>query len=455
MSLTLRDGSRWFREDLYSSVAHEFKIRKVLYRRIKKKGRRQSKFEIFDTEQYGVTFLLNGAIQMAEIDESSYAEALVHFAANSCSRPPRQVLIIGCGSALREVVKYPSVKVVDVIDEDYLSARALMKFFPSAFSGVKEAQHRGVRITYRFVDPLVYVKRLARRGKKYDLIIIDSPDPVDARDLFTLSFYHYISRILSQGGVVSRQTGSSVLQPEEMPANVRHMREVFPRGDVQVIVTAVAAYIGGYFTIVAASNRKGIFKDALHSVRARCKSLPLDTLRWYSPDIHKAAMILPKEMQRLIEQAEFGKELLLDLRECDHERINSPELLREFAQKICKEVNMKPVGPPRVLVFGHATPRTVGPSVIQLIETSNILTHNVPFWRLVLQNLFTCSTLDVERAVEFSMDFFGAERAQWEIRVRGRQSSVPPRTHTEHETVRTRRGFEHREYLYRLAEGKN
>ena len=62
---------------------------------------------------------LNGNEQFSSYDEEKYHEPLIHPAMQICEHP-RNILVLGGGDglAVREILKYPSVKKVEVVDLD-------------------------------------------------------------------------------------------------------------------------------------------------------------------------------------------------------------------------------------------------------------------------------------------------------------------------------------------------
>lgn len=70
-------------------------------------------------QQRDIRLFLNSNLQFSSLDEYRYHEALVH-PAMSALKAPRKVLIIGGGDglALREVLKYPAVETVTMVDLD-------------------------------------------------------------------------------------------------------------------------------------------------------------------------------------------------------------------------------------------------------------------------------------------------------------------------------------------------
>lgn len=403
MALEKIKNELWFREELYPDFNQTIKISKVLFQKISKdkKGKILQRILIAHTPRFGKLLALDGIIQTTDLDEKYYHEPLVHCALFSHPNP-KKILVIGGGDGgiIRETKEHP-VGSIDLVDIDREVIDLTRKYMPD-FAGNAWDDHR---LNIHIEDGAVFVKRTK---KKYDVIILDTPDPVGpAKSLFQTSFYLDCKKILSPNGVIIRQTGSSVLQPEEMPSNFRQMEELFP--EVQTFITAVTTYVGGYFTFVAASSQKGLFSKAMPLINKRFRKLKLKT-EWYTPQMHKASMVLPRELESSLKKTEFGVELVVDLYNCDYSVITSHKKLLQFAKELCKVINMKPFGKPFVADFGLGMSKTAGPSLVQLIESSSISAHYSTHWRVVCLNIFSCTYFDSQKALQFAKNFFGAER---------------------------------------------
>lgn len=404
MSLEKNKNEYWFTEELYPDYHQSVKVSKIFAKKITrdKRGKILQKLLILETPRFGKMLVLDEIIQLTEADEKYYHEPFVHI--SLLSHPdPKNILIIGGGDGgiLRETIKH-KVSSIDLVDIDGDVIRFTRKYMPDFAKGAWQDP----RLRIHIEDGAKFVKETK---KKFDVIIIDSPDPIGpAKSLFQTSFYLDCKNILSKEGIVIRQTGSSILQPEEMPSNFRQMEELFP--EVQVFLTALPTYVGGYFTFVAGSLKKGLFKKALLQAQKRFKKLKLKT-DWYTPQMHRSSMILPRELQSSLKKTEYGQELVVDLYDCDYSIISSREKLYQFARQMCEVIKMKPYGEPLIPDFGHSLSKTAGPSLVQLIESSSITAHYSPHWRMVCLNIFTCVSFDSEKALEFAKKFFGSGRA--------------------------------------------
>ncbi|MEQ1935651.1 MAG: spermidine synthase, partial [Fimbriimonadaceae bacterium] len=83
---------------------------------------RQSEFQridIVDTLCFGRMLLLDNHIQLAELDEHAYHEALVQIPMMSLKQP-RRALVVGGGDGgvVREILRLDSIKRVDMVEID-------------------------------------------------------------------------------------------------------------------------------------------------------------------------------------------------------------------------------------------------------------------------------------------------------------------------------------------------
>ena len=153
-----------------------------------------------------VRLFLNGHLQFASIDHYRYHESLVHPAMAAAASRER-VLIIGGGDGLAaaEVLKYPDVRQVDLVDLD----RAVTTLGRRDLRVVKlngnSLNHPKVEVINE--DGFVY---LQRAHPAYGLIILDLPDPREDAlgKLYSVSCYRLCRRHLAPGGVIATQASS-------------------------------------------------------------------------------------------------------------------------------------------------------------------------------------------------------------------------------------------------------
>lgn len=110
---------------------------------------------------------------------------------------------------------------------------------------------------------------------------------------------------------------------------------------------------------------------------------------------------------------QFGQELILDLYECNVQKISDSACISKFVIKLCDEViMMKRYGEAHIPHFGHQNPITSGYSLVQLIETSLVSAHFSEYKRAVYLNIFSCKQFDVKKTTYFCKTWFGAKQVK-------------------------------------------
>ena len=158
----------------------------------------------------GFQLFLNGNLQFSSTDEYRYHEALVHPAmalASEGGAPPRRVLVLGGGDglALREILKYPSVQHVTLVDLDPEMTTLSRRFPPLAELNAHAYDDPRVRVVNE--DAFVWIEG---GGELYDAAVVDFPDPntFALGKLYTTRFYRLLKGRLADGAAVAIQCTS-------------------------------------------------------------------------------------------------------------------------------------------------------------------------------------------------------------------------------------------------------
>jgi spermidine synthase len=150
---------------------------------------------------------LNGNLQFSSDDEHRYHEVLVHPAVAALGRDPRTALVLGGGDGLaaRELLRYPSIERIVLIDLDAAVTDAFRKL-PIALK-LNEGALNNPRVTIRNEDAFRW---LGETNESFDLAIVDFPDPSNyaVGKLFTDAFYHLLRQRLGFRGVAVVQATS-------------------------------------------------------------------------------------------------------------------------------------------------------------------------------------------------------------------------------------------------------
>lgn len=153
----------------------------------------------------GFNLFLNGNLQFSSADEYRYHEALVHPAMSGVS--PARVMILGGGDglALREVLKYPSVKRVVLVDLDPKITSLARTFAPLAELNAHALRDPRVEVVNE--DAMIWI---ARPGQRFDAAILDFPDPNSFAlgKLYTTRFYRLLRTRLTPDATIAVQATS-------------------------------------------------------------------------------------------------------------------------------------------------------------------------------------------------------------------------------------------------------
>ncbi len=247
------------------------------------------KLEVFSSPRFGTVLALDGVIQATEADEFIYHEMMVHppLVAHGAAK---RVLIVGGGDGgcLREVLKHP-VDAVTLVEIDAAVIAASQRFLPGLSAGAFDDPRARVVVG----DGLAFV---AETEERFDAILVDSTDPEGPGEvLFTEAFYADCARALNSGGVLATQCGVPFLQPAGVTASFRRLRSAF--ADVAFTVCAVPTYVGGLMTLGWASADSAPRRRTIEDLRAVARGL---STRYYSPEVHLAAFVLPGYIQELL-----------------------------------------------------------------------------------------------------------------------------------------------------------
>jgi spermidine synthase len=168
---------------------------------------------VVTASRQGVRLFLNGNLQFHSRDEYRYHEALVH-PAMAAQGVPKRVLILGGGDgmAAREVLKYPSVEQVTLVELDPEMTR-LFSTQPLLRS-LNADSLLSPKLKVINADAFAWLEQnLGNSAASYDVIVVDFPDPTNFSigKLYTASFYRLIDQHLNASGYAVVQTTSPLI----------------------------------------------------------------------------------------------------------------------------------------------------------------------------------------------------------------------------------------------------
>ena len=155
---------------------------------------------------------LNGNLQFSSADEYRYHEALVHPGLNALKNPEK-VLVLGGGDglAVREILKYPSIKNITLVDLDPEMTRIF-----SSHASLKKLNQQSLLSNKVQVINADAFQWLKTNTQQFDFVVIDFPDPSNYSigKLYTNTFYRLLHQTLTPQGLVVIQATSPFVAPK-------------------------------------------------------------------------------------------------------------------------------------------------------------------------------------------------------------------------------------------------
>jgi spermidine synthase len=288
MQLKLLEKMDWFFEnhDSHTKFGIAFKSKIASVRS------EYQQIDFYDTYDFGVIFTLDDILMLTQKDEFIYHEMLVH-PAMAVNPDIRRILIIGGGDGcgVRELLRYPKINHIDVAEIDGKVVDLCKKYLPGAaeaLSSQKVHVHicNGVEFVQKTVDP-------------YDLIIVDSTDPIGVgAGLFSSEFYQSCFKALKPDGILINQHESPFYSGDalEMIRTHKKLKDVFPI--CKVYQFHMPTYASGHWLFGFSSKTKHPLSD-IHSESWHAFNIPT---RYYNTALHFGCFALPNYVLKLLEE---------------------------------------------------------------------------------------------------------------------------------------------------------
>ncbi len=247
------------------------------------------KVTIIETEALGRALLIDDLWMTSEGDEKNYHELLVHPAMTTAPKIER-ILIIGGGDGgtAREVLRYPEVLRVDMVEIDGMVVDACKEFLPSIGSAWNDP-----RLNVVIGDGIAWVEDTTRQ---YDVILVDGSDPVGpAQGLFNKQFYQNCANLLGDDGVFVTQSESDHTFLDVHIDMVKSIRDIF--GSADPYYRNVMLYAAGSWSWTYASrktNRRAFIEARMSFIESQSEI--------YNRDIHDGVFAIPNFIKRKLSE---------------------------------------------------------------------------------------------------------------------------------------------------------
>ncbi len=280
----------WYSELHSPHVKFSIRVDRQLY-----SGKSEfQRIDVFESPEFGRFLTLDGYMMLTEKDEFIYHEMIVH-PAMAVHPNVRDVLVIGAGDGgvIRELVQYPEIEHIDMVEIDPLVVEVAKKYLPKTACRLDDP-----RLTIHYEDGLKFVRTA---HEAYDLIIVDSTDPFGPGEgLFTREFYGNCSKALRSDGIMINQHESPFYPQDALACQRAHKRivESFPIS--KVYQAHIPTYPSGHWLFGFASKKYHPLRD-LNEARWNMRGI---SGKYYTTTLHKGAFYIPAYVEELLKHVE-------------------------------------------------------------------------------------------------------------------------------------------------------
>ena len=276
----------WYTENQTENVNFSMKVKNHLY----SSQSPFQKIDVLDTYEFGRVLVIDNWTMVTEKDEFIYHEMITHVAMATNSNI-KNVLVIGAGDGgtVRELTRYKNIENIDMVEIDEEVVKASKEFLPFTANKLDDT-----RVNLYFEDGIKFVKN---KENLYDLIIVDSTDPIGPGEgLFTMEFYNDCYKLLTEKGILINQCESPYYpnNANEMKRSFNKIKELFKVSEAYQY--HMPTYPSGHWMFCFASKEYHPIKDLN---KEAWNALGIET-KYYNTDLHIGAFMLPTYVKNLL-----------------------------------------------------------------------------------------------------------------------------------------------------------
>jgi spermidine synthase len=250
--------------------------------------------DVFDSPEFGRFLVIDGFLMMTERDEFIYHEMITHVPM-AVHPDAKKILVIGAGDGgvIRELTRYETVEHIDLVEIDPVVVEVSKEFLPQT-----ACKFHDPRVNIHYEDGVKYVRRYK---DSYDIIIVDSTDPIGPGEgLFTKEFYGSCFNALKADGIMVNQHESPYYDDTAQAMIRAHKRivETFPISKVYQV--HIPSYPSGHWLFGFASKKHHPVKDLKAE---KWNALTMKT-GYYNTNLHRGCFALPTYVEEALKNVE-------------------------------------------------------------------------------------------------------------------------------------------------------
>lgn len=115
----------------------------------------------------------------------------------------------------------------------------------------------------------------------------------------------------------------------------------------------------------------------------------------------------------------YGPHLMIDLNECNTEKLADLELCRYFLNSMPDAIGMTKITEPNVFWYNAEEKEEQGITGMVIIAESHISIHTYPYKKFAFIDVFSCKPFDTELALSRAVALFESADPQYFVSLRG------------------------------------
>jgi spermidine synthase len=285
-----KDGTSLYLEE----VGPEHSITRMRLKKLIHRSRSPfQQIEVAESYDYGRLLVLDGCVNVAERDEANYHEMIAHIP-TLLHPDPQRVLVIGGGDGgtVRELIRHPSIRHIDLVEIDREVIAVSKKYFPGLAGSFHDP-----RVHVHYEDGVAFTGSAV--SGDYSLVIVDSSDPDGpGKGLFTRTFCESCRRCLSEDGILVAQSESPYIFPEILRETYNLFADLFPH--VYPYRTMVPSYPSGQIYFMLGGKKDDPQNVDLPMRTGNFFSVHGSSLSYLNPRVLSTVFTLPEDCRRVL-----------------------------------------------------------------------------------------------------------------------------------------------------------
>lgn len=251
---------------------------------------------VMESYSHGKFLAINNMVMCTERDEFHYHEMITH-PALQLHPSAKRVLIIGGGDGgtAREVLRYPQLEKVTMVEIDETVVRASKNHLPQL-----SCEFNNPKLDLKIADGIQFVKEAP--SNSYDVILVDGSDPVGpAEGLFSEAFFKDCHRLLRDDGILVTQSESPLFHEKAFVELNECLKSIYGKDQVHTLLFYAPTYPTGMWSLqMGVKGKKHPLKDfSPEAARSFAREF---RLHYYNEGIHQAAFQLPGFVRRMLKE---------------------------------------------------------------------------------------------------------------------------------------------------------